>query len=183
MPHIHTKPGQHDITVSAWIIRIVDSEPKVLVHMHRKHGKLMQVGGHIELDETPWQTLAHEMREESGYDISELKILQPTEKSLQIQPKKAVTHPVSVVSNTHKISDDHYHSDYGYAFIADSEPVGNPAEGESTDLRWLTIAELKQAAEDGYAFEDVVAIYKFIVEQLLSNYYQIDATQFSLEKP
>ncbi len=32
----------------------------------------MQVGGHIELDETPWQAVEHELREESGYTLAEL---------------------------------------------------------------------------------------------------------------
>jgi len=49
MSHIHTQPGQHDMTVSAFIVRQVDGEWKCLVHLHKKAGKLMQVGGHVEL--------------------------------------------------------------------------------------------------------------------------------------
>ena len=68
MPHIHTAPNQHDMTVSAYIILRDGEDLKCLVHLHKKVGKLMQIGGHIELDETPWQSVVHELFEESGYD-------------------------------------------------------------------------------------------------------------------
>src|ERR1700756_5030854 len=163
MPHIHTDPGQHDITTSAWIVRFENNVPKVLVHMHRKHNKLMQVGGHIEIDETPWQTLDHELLEESGYSLSELKVLQPTENIPVVD--MAIVHPVPVISNTHKISESHYHSDYGYAFVADSLPKNLPAEGESQDIRWLTIEELEDAQSQHMAWKDAVDIYRTIVER------------------
>lgn len=61
MPHIHTKPDQHDMTASAYILRQENGVWKCLVHFHKKVEKLMQVGGHIELNETPWQTITHEL--------------------------------------------------------------------------------------------------------------------------
>lgn len=181
MPHIHTEPGQHDITASAWIIREDGDQPRALVHMHRKHGKLMQLGGHIELDETPWQTLEHEILEEGGYSITDLKVLQPFDRLPTV--KNAVVHPLPVVSNTHKVSDDHYHSDYGYAFVAAAAPSKSPAKGESQDLRWLTREELQAAAAEGEAYADIVDIYQLIIDQYLPNYARIDAASFSLEKP
>ena len=36
MPHINTKPGQHDFTASAFIVRLDRSEPQVLLHLHKK---------------------------------------------------------------------------------------------------------------------------------------------------
>lgn len=181
MPHIHTESGQHDITASAWIVREDADEPRVLVHMHRKLGKLMQVGGHIEIDETPWQTLAHEIPEESGFMLRQLQILQP-------QPSiptfaGATVHPLPVVSNTHMVSDTHYHSDYGYAFVVDGDPEGEPADGESQDLRWLTIGEMGSAAVNGLALQDVVDIYRYVVEVIVPNYHRINAVDYSLDKP
>lgn len=75
MPHIHTQPNQHDMTVSAYIVRKENDEWKYLVHFHKKIEVLMQIGGHIELDETPWQTVAHELEEESGYTPYELTVV------------------------------------------------------------------------------------------------------------
>jgi len=53
MSHIHTNPGEHDQTVSAFIIRTDTAEPELLLHVHKKLGVLLQPGGHIELNETP----------------------------------------------------------------------------------------------------------------------------------
>ncbi len=181
MPHIHTGTGQHDITVSAWIVRYDGDVPKVLVHMHRKMGKLMQIGGHVEVDETPWQTLGHELPEESGYKLSDLQILQPLAEVPKVAD--AVIHPVPVLSNTHRVTENHYHSDYCYAFVAKDLPVRTPDEGESQDLRWLTIDELQQTVADGITWQDVSDIYRFVVEQCLPTYSRIDTSQYSLEKP
>lgn len=181
MPHIHTEPGQHDITTSAWIFREDPDELRMLVHMHRKHGKLMQVGGHIELDETPWQTIAHEVPEESGLNLSDLYVLQPLAETLDIAG--ASVHPVPAVANTHAIGGGHYHSDFGYAFIVKGDPELHPAEGESSDLRWLTVGELGEAAVAGLALQDVVDIYAHIAKRIVPVYHKIEATEFTTGKP
>lgn len=181
MPHIHTEPGQHDITTSAWIFREDDDELRALVHMHRKHGKLMQVGGHIELDETPWQTIAHEIPEESGIRLDQLYVLQPQNATLDITG--AAVHPVPVIANTYFVGNAHYHSDFGYAFIAKGDPELHPAEGESAGLRWLTISELGRAVSAGAALQDVVDIYTHIAKSIVPVYYRIEATSFTLDKP
>jgi hypothetical protein len=36
MPHIHTEKNQHDLTVTAFIIRVGTPEPMALLHMHKK---------------------------------------------------------------------------------------------------------------------------------------------------
>ena len=45
MAHIHTEPGQHDFTASAFIIRTDTPEPKLLLHRHKLVGKYLQIGG------------------------------------------------------------------------------------------------------------------------------------------
>lgn len=181
MPHIHTEPGQHDSTLSAYIIRVDDTEPKVFVHMHLKHHKLLQPGGHIELDETPWHGVIREIAEESGYRPEELQLLQPDDRQVVIPG--AVVHPVPVLMNTHKISDSHYHSDVCYAFVADGPPAHSAAEGESADIRWLTLAELRAEAERGVAAKDVVVMYSVIVERYLPTYKRVSAARYSTEDP
>lgn len=143
MPHIHTKPGQHDLTASALIFRIDTDQPKLLLHMHKKVGKLMQPGGHVELNENPWQGVLHEIEEETGFARSQLSILQP-EWAIE-QLTGATVLPTQFCTNTHSIDDSegHYHTDIAYAFTVQSNPAGQPGEGESTDLRWVTYDELK----------------------------------------
>lgn len=168
------------MTVSAYIVLVEDGSTKCLVHFHKKIQKLMQIGGHIELDETPWQSVQHEVLEESGYELEELEVLQPSK--AVVKTSHNVAHPVPMLMNTHYVGDAHYHSDLCYAFVATARPKGQPSEGESTDLRWLTFAELQHASSSGEALEDVVLIYEYILEQL-NVYEQIPGTNYSLAKP
>ena len=63
MAHIHTLSGQHDFTVSVYIVRQFDDiDWRIALHVHKKHNSLLPFGGHIELDETPWQAVARETK-------------------------------------------------------------------------------------------------------------------------
>ena len=136
MPHIHTEVGQHDHTVTAYIVRDDFETPRLLLHMHKKLGVLLAIGGHIELSETPWAAMAHEIEEEAGYTMDDLDVLQP---KVRIGTySDVVVHPQPLVMNTHDITADHFHSDTSYAFVAHGEPTGELGDGESADLRWLT---------------------------------------------
>lgn len=181
MPHIHTEPDQHDMTISAYVILVGQGEPKVFVHMHLKHHKLLQVGGHIELNETPWHAVARELAEESGFTMDELQVLQPDDQPVVVAD--AVVHPVPVLMNTHKISDDHYHSDLCYAFVTKRPPVHHADDGESTDIRWLTMAELRDQVKQGVAARDVATQYEHIIAHYLDTYARIPADHYSLDKP
>lgn len=180
MPHIHTNPNQHDVTVSAYIIRKVNDEWYCLVHYHKKFDKLLQIGGHLELDETPWQSLVHEVREEAGYSMSELQLLQPTADTPH--PEKPIVHPVPFASNTHYVGSGHYHSDLAYAFIASDLPNASVAKGESADLRWETVVGLQHEVKAGKANADTTAIYEFLL-QIVNTYVCVPAINFSLLKP
>ena len=127
MPHIHTEPGQHDHTVSAYIIRYQDDVPYLLLHRHKKYKKLMQPGGHVELNETPWQAMRHEIVEETGYDLSQLKLLQPPVAPLSFRAPNTTVMPMPLLHNSHFVRDPtidgHYHDDMVYAFVTDELPV------------------------------------------------------------
>lgn len=144
MPHIHTEPGQHDQTASAYIIRDdIGDQPRLLLHMHRKLNRLLQVGGHVELNEHPWQSIAHELLEEAGYRLDELSVLQPL---TRIEPRSlvhSIVHPQPFLVNTHQFGDkDHFHTDSAYLLLAHQAPNIPPLEGESQDLRWLSLEEI-----------------------------------------
>lgn len=182
MPHIHTKPGQHDVTVSAWILKKVDDETKVFVHMHRKMKKYIEIGGHMELDETPWQTMAHELEEESGYTLDELDIYQPSYAPMEL-PFFEV-HPVPSLLVTYQPSPDHFHSDICYVFSAKQEPCKKPAENESSDVKWFSIKELEDGVAEGVVVEDIVATYKLFINMSKSKGIKlVSANKFSLDRP
>lgn len=63
MPHEH--PAGIDLTV---IVFVVNRGRLLLVH-HRKEGKWLAPGGHVEPNETPDEAAVREVREETGLDI------------------------------------------------------------------------------------------------------------------
>ena len=167
MPHIHTKDGQYDFTVSLFVVRYnKNNQPLAMLIMHKKLGSLLMPGGHIELNETPWQSAAHELEEETGYKIDDLEILQPKLR-LSVLPD-AVVHPQPFISQSHRVVGEHFHTDLSYAFVANSLPVEAVAEGESTDIRWLTIDEV-EALSDTQIVPNVREMYKYIFKELLNN--------------
>lgn len=180
MPHIHAQPNQHDMTVSAYMLLSENDEWRCLVHFHKKMDKLMQTGGHIELDQTPWQALAQELEEEVGYQLSETQLLQPTPDPVKLS--RTTVHPVPFHVNTHNVGDEHYHSDLCYGFVVTGRPQRPIGEGESDDLRWTTIEELRTLAQSGEALQDVYDIYEFLLRHL-DDYARVPAGQFSLGKP
>lgn len=181
MPHIHTEPNQHDMTVSAYIIRPDEKGDWLcLVHMHKKIDMLMQVGGHIELNQTPWQAMATELREEAGYELLQLEVLQPFSATPKVTD--AAVHPAPLVVNTHDVGNSHYHSDMCFGFVAKSLPEHATAENESDDVRWLSLPELVDAGEAGIALTDTVDIYQFLLDNL-GSLHTIPAQSFVLTKP
>ena len=105
-----------------------------------KRGILMQPGGHVERAEDPWAAVAHELREESGYDLEQLLLLQPAHRIERAEGVAVL--PTPLVVDVHPITDDHAHTDIVYAFVATTDPAGAPGEDESQELHWLPVDEL-----------------------------------------
>lgn len=175
MPHIHTKPGEHDHTASAYIFRIDGSEPRLLMHMHKKLQRYMQFGGHIETDETPWQAITHEVMEESGYQMAQLKILQPKQRVRALTGAKL--HPMPIYLNTHKFNKTHFHTDIAYAFVTAEEPKQKIAANESADVKLLTREELGNLAAE-QTYESVRAGALFVFDFCLADWEKVDPASF-----
>ena len=178
MPHLHTSPGQHDFTVSAFIIRTDGPEPVVILHLHRKIGVLLQFGGHIELDETPWQGLLRELREESGYDPAQLNLLQPSS-FYHAQFPGSRQHPLPFYFNTHEFrpGNGHFHSDLTYAAVVTGAPKHSIREGESEAIRAFTASALKRLPPEEI-FEQTRANAVYILENLLLDWQLLPASNW-----
>lgn len=177
MAHIHDLPGQHDATVSACIVRTDGPEPAIIMHRHRKLNVWLQFGGHVEVSENPWDAITHELAEESGYDINQLKILQP---SLRLHTLSGVLlHPQAVCTVTHQFSNlDHYHTDTAFAFVTDQAPSGKHNDDESADIKLFTVKDLK-AVPEGEIPENIREICLFVLQELYKNWDAIEAKSFS----
>ena len=132
MPHLHELI---DFTVA---IFVVDGDRVLLVH-HRKLGKWLPLGGHIELDEDPEQAALREAREESGLEVELLGERPP------------VTEPGTIALMAPRFLDRHRihsgHEHIGLIYFARPRPVtaATPlrlAGAEHHAIRWVTGKEL-----------------------------------------
>jgi len=176
MAHIHTNPGEYDLTASAFVVRDDLAEPKLLLHMHKKLHVLLQPGGHVELSEDPWRAIEHELREESGYIFDELEVLQPKGRLRSLS--NVNLHPAPVVVNTHNfdVEGTHRHTDMSFAFLAHGEPSLPPEDGESIEIRWLSSKELTEL-DPAEIFENVREIGKYVLDYVYPEWERSSAKQ------
>lgn len=179
MSHIHTEPGQYDLTVSAYILRLDLPEPAMLLHRHKTLGKIIQPGGHVELDETPWQGIRHELLEETGYDLDQLAVLQPKLRLTSAPGDALHPQPVCLRSFLFSAALGHFHTDVTYAFTtteAARHPVG---PGESHELFWLNREQLA-GLDPAETFDDVRQIGLFILDHLLADWEPVRVSVFTV---
>lgn len=177
MSHLHTEKGGHDLTVSAHIIRTDTAEPTVMLHKHKKLGRYLQFGGHVEHNENPWEAITHELAEESGYHISQLEVLQPMTRLKSLTGVRL--HPVPVSYLTHEFPGlDHYHTDTAFAFVTDQPPKGEPQEDESVDIELFTADEIRAIHKDDI-YPNVREIALFVLETSLSEWVRVPTSSFA----
>ncbi len=130
MPHIHEKI---DFTVAIFVVR----ERRILLVHHRRLGKWLPLGGHIELDEDPEQAALREAKEESGLDVELIGERPPT-----TEPgTRALIAPRFL--DIHRINETHEHIGMIYWARVRSGNLSLAAE-EHHDIRWVDAAGLEQ---------------------------------------
>lgn len=142
----------------------------------------MQFGGHIELDETPWQAVAHELIEETGYELEQMKIVQPSHASIKSMPG-AIIHPLPIYINTHLAGDEHYHTDQVFMLTTDQEPRHQIDQSESQEFIALNYDEFK-AFDSNKMADNCQEAIDFCFKILRDNktWTQVSCNEFSLEK-
>lgn len=129
MAHIHEKI---DFTVAIFVVH----EGRVLLIHHRKLGKWLPLGGHVELDEDPEQAALRETREESGLEVELMGERPPTTES----GTRALIAPRFL--DIHRISESHEHIGMIYLARPTSGSV-TLAAGEHHAIRWCHPEELE----------------------------------------
>lgn len=180
MPHLNREPGGVDLTASAYIVRTDFDEPKIMLHWHRKLNAYMQFGGHVESSENLWQAVIHEVREEAGYDMDQLAVLQQPHRITELPDNKfglSRLHPTPLVLSTHRFIDendpeliDHFHTDVAFAFVTDEPPHYKPEAGESEDLQVYSLAELQELKD---ILPDVQAISTLVLKEALPHWERV----------
>ena len=100
----------------------------VLLHQHKKLGRWLPPGGHIDPGETPWEAAVREVREETGLAAA--------------HPRLA---PVVVRVDVHETGWGHVHLDLCYHLTASGPP--DPPPGESQAVRWFDWPAAVRAVE------------------------------------
>lgn len=174
MSHIHTAPGQHDFTVSTFIFRLDEAEPMVYLHTHKRIGKFLHFGGHVELDENPWQAIIREIKEESGYDINQLRLLQPKKRVKKVSSGRLIPYPIAVISVGYYGDKDknHFHDDLCFAFVTNQEPASASSDSESDDIRLFSRQQLL-ALNDDQIVPALRELGVFVFDECLKNWEQI----------
>ncbi|MDZ7785692.1 MAG: NUDIX domain-containing protein [Candidatus Saccharibacteria bacterium] len=157
MGHIHEL---YDFTASAFIV----NDQRVLLIHHKKIGKWLQPGGHIELDEDPLQALYREIKEETGLTKDALSIIETTQHKRSRGKKgnnKILPLPFDI--NVHPFNDTHKHIDLCYLLTASHDTVVNE-EDKAHDIGWFTLTEIKRLTARGLAFPDTLELATFALK-------------------
>jgi 8-oxo-dGTP pyrophosphatase MutT (NUDIX family) len=161
MPHIH---DIYDFTASGFIIH--PSEAKILLLKHKKIGKWLQPGGHIELNENPVQALTHEIEEETGLKPNQYTIIEPAEspKPIGLSASNYVL-PLPFYMNEHfwDGKGPHKHIDICYLIKSKTEVVTDDPDGASA-IGWFDFKEIQELHRNGVLYEDTMTIAKWIFD-------------------
>jgi ADP-ribose pyrophosphatase YjhB (NUDIX family) len=132
-------------TVSVYIVH----QNKVLLHLHKKYGIILPIGGHIEENELPEEACIRETKEESGLNIR-LYSPQNNVKLIDLNDK---TKEKILISPMHtmlcEINPLHYHIDNVYFAYTDSFNL-NPGKGETQSIFWASREDLNERNDITY---------------------------------
>jgi len=131
MAHIHEKI---DFTVAIFIVH----DTKILVIHHRKLGKWLPLGGHIELDEDPEIAALREAKEESGLDVELIGERPPTTSP----GTRALVAPRFL--DIHRINETHEHIGMIYWARPKKSAAVKLATEEHHDIRWCSRDDLEK---------------------------------------
>jgi len=135
-PFARTTLPRH-VTASAVVL-----DPRrrlVLLHLHRRLGRWLQPGGHVETGERPEDAAVRESREETGVEV-----------------RHPASGPLVVHLDEHPGPDAHIHLDLRYLLLADSaaDAVGTgeaTGDGPGATVRWVGFADVAALTDPSLA--------------------------------
>lgn len=117
------------VTASA----IVVGRRGTVLHVHRRLGRWLQPGGHVDAGESPPEAAVREATEETGLAL-----------------RHPAVGPALIHVDVHPAANGHLHLDLRYLLVGDDDDPA-PPPGESQQVRWFTFAEAVEVADEGLA--------------------------------
>jgi len=150
-------------TATVYILN--DEKSQVLLVHHKKLGKWLPPGGHIDPNETPPEAAVREAKEETGLDVELIKqeniwIERPNAKSL-VRPYLCLLEEIPA----HGAHPAHQHIDQifvGRAAGGDSHPNGD----EVHEMRWFSLEDLKCLNPEVDIFEETLETIHILLKDL-----------------
>ena len=136
----------------ASVILIDPKTKKILLVRHKKFGKWVQPGGHIEEEESPEECAIRETYEETGLKIRLIGEHFPREDDF--------LKPLAVLKNRNK--EGYIHIDFVYL----AEPLTQKIDlssDENTDVKWFSRNELENIS----AFNDIKITMDYVLANVL----------------
>lgn len=114
-----------------------------LLILHRKLGKWLPPGGHLEAGEEPHRGALRELQEETGLRGRIVNLLQTPEVSTATAPQQPA--PFCILSETIPAGpreDEHIHIDFIYVIEVEPADALHLLEAEVTQARWIAASEV-----------------------------------------
>ncbi len=98
---------------------VLAADGRVLLHRHKRLGRWLQPGGHLDPGETPWAAAVRETQEETG-----------------LVARHPAGAPQLLHVDVHEGPRGHVHLDLRYLLLGDTEVALRPGADESPDVAW-----------------------------------------------
>lgn len=142
---------------------IVNGNKQTLLLWHKRLGRWMPPGGHVDANETPEETARRECKEETGLDVEIVGSAQedlfagnPAEGHMLKKPIAMLLEHIP--ESKERGEPAHQHMDF--LFLArplDESQALVLAENEGSDMRWFTAADIATLDENSEIFSNVKA--------------------------
>lgn len=155
---------------------IIDSKQRTLLLWHKRLGRWMPPGGHIDEDETPEDAAKRECREETGLDVEILGAHDPSPNNGAMEQwnnpfpdlfvrnsseGRMLKKPIALLlenipESVERNEPAHQHMDFLYiARPLDESQMIALAEEEGREIRWFTKGEIEALDEKSEIFANV----------------------------
>lgn len=142
---------------------VIDSRKRTLLMWHKRLGRWMPPGGHVDSDETPEETAKRECKEETGLDVEIIGDTQPDLFANAQNEGHMLAKPIAMLlenipDSPERGEEAHQHMDFLFlARPVDEAQVLKLAEEEGRELKWFTREEIEKLSTEIDIFGNVRA--------------------------